>query len=219
MPTLDPHDYYVELAACFCRGRLGLRADAPIEDVLDQGRRAGLRLSKFKRNAELPRVRRVLGALRGLVPTSLLDVGSGRGTFLWPLLDQLPDVAVTAIDRDPQRASDLEAMTRGGLARLTGLRMDATALSFADRTFDGVTLLEVLEHMPDPSVAIREAVRVAQRFVVLSVPAHEDDNPEHLHLLDEGALRAMFAAAGATRLRFDAVLNHRVAVVALGQSP
>jgi hypothetical protein len=84
--------YYISLAAAFVRGKLSLAPDAasPSDDELIQlGLRAGLRLHKFKRTMELRRVRCILGALRGLAPTSLLDIGSGRGTFLWLLLDAL----------------------------------------------------------------------------------------------------------------------------------
>src|SRR4051794_20000367 len=95
--------YFAELAGAFVRGRLG----AGDGDDVARGLAAGLRLHKFKRNAELPRVRRVLGLLRGLAPSSLLDVGSGRGTFLWPLLDALPELPVVAVDRDARRAADL----------------------------------------------------------------------------------------------------------------
>jgi hypothetical protein len=73
--------YFTDLATAFVRGRLGDPAA-----TIDDGRKAGLRLHKFKRNTELPRVKRVLGMLRGLAPDSPLDLGSGKGTFLWPLL-------------------------------------------------------------------------------------------------------------------------------------
>ena len=53
--------YFTELAAAFVRGRLG-RSDATLTD----GAAAGLRLHKFKANAELPRVHRVLGTVDGL---------------------------------------------------------------------------------------------------------------------------------------------------------
>jgi predicted kinase len=49
----------------------------------------------------------VLGILRGLAPRTLLDLGSGRGTFLWPLLDSFPELQVTAVDRSHRRASDI----------------------------------------------------------------------------------------------------------------
>ncbi len=186
------------------------------EEVIRRGAAAGIRLHKFKRNADLPRVRRVLGALHGLSPASLLDIGSGRGTFLWPLLDAFPELPVTAIDHDPQRASDLAAAARGGVIRLSAAQMDAEALTFEDGAFDVVTLLEVLEHMPHPERALAHAVRVAARFVVVSVPSKEDDNPEHIHLFDETSLRALFDAAGAGSVRVDYVRGHILAIASVG---
>jgi ubiquinone/menaquinone biosynthesis C-methylase UbiE len=44
------------------------------------------------------------------------------------------------------------------------------SLPFAARSFDTVTCLEVLEHLDDPSAAVRELARVARRAVVVSVP-------------------------------------------------
>jgi ubiquinone/menaquinone biosynthesis C-methylase UbiE len=202
--------YYLELAAAFVRGRLGGRAGSD-EEELQRGLEAGLKLHKFKRSSELPRVRKVLGMLRGLAPESLLDVGSGRGVFLWPLLDGLPELRVCGIDRDQVRARDLGAVRRGGVTRLSAARMDARRLAFADGTFDGVSLLEVLEHMEAPGQAAQQALRVARRFVIASVPTHEDDNPEHINLFDESTLGALFPHA--RRITFDHVLNHTLCVV------
>src|SRR5262245_19745942 len=86
----DDGRYYAELAAAFVRGKIGGGDDLSPEESIGLGRARGLRLSKFKRQAELPRVRKVLGVLQGLAPASLLDIGSGRGAFLWPLLDSFP---------------------------------------------------------------------------------------------------------------------------------
>jgi ubiquinone/menaquinone biosynthesis C-methylase UbiE len=205
--------YYLEFAAAFVRGRLPDAPAGPPEEVFRLGRRAGLRLHQFKRTIELPRVRKVLGILRGLAPADLLDVGSGKGVFLWPLLDTLPDLPVTAVDQDPRRVADLQAVRTGGIERLTPLFQDATRLDLPDRSADVVTALEVLEHIPQPDRAAAEIVRVARRFVVVSVPSKEDDNPEHIHLFTRDSLQALFAAAGAGRITFDAVLNHMIAVI------
>ena len=94
--------YFTDLATAFVRGRLGDPAA-----TIDDGRKAGLRLHKFKRNTELPRVKRVLGMLRGLAPESLLDLGSGRGTFLWPLLASFPHLPVPGYEVDFRNARSL----------------------------------------------------------------------------------------------------------------
>jgi hypothetical protein len=215
-PTMSPLDdtrYFTALAAAFARGRLPevahLRDDA---EVIARGLAAGLRLHKFKRNTDLPRVQRVIGALHGIAPESLLDVGSGRGTFLWPLLEAFPDLPVTSIDKDARRASDLQAAALGGIPNLSAHEMDAEALAFSDDAFDVVTLLEVLEHMPNPGAALAHAVRAARRFVVATVPSKEDDNPEHIHLFDESSLRALFAGAGAKSVSIDYVRGHILAI-------
>jgi SAM-dependent methyltransferase len=216
MNVADEERYFTALAAAFVRGRLPELGALDDAAAIARGLLAGLRLHKFKRNTELPRVRRVIGVLRGLAPASVLDVGSGRGTFLWPLLDAFPGLAVTAIDHDPRRADDLAAAARGGVGNLTAHAMDAEALAFAAGSFDVVTLLEVPEHLPHPERALAHAVRVAARFVVISVPSKEDDNPEHIHLFDETMLRALLAEAGAGAVRVDYVRGHIVAVATVG---
>jgi SAM-dependent methyltransferase len=204
--------YFVELAAAFVRGRRSDAPDLPAAELVAWGRDAGVRVHKFKRNAELPRVHKVLGMLRGLAPQSLLDVGSGRGTFLWPLLDAFPDLRVTAVDVDPVRARDLGAVRDGGVERLHVIEADVTALDVPPRSVDGVTLLEVLEHIPDPAAAAARALRAARSFAIASVPSKEDDNPEHIHLFDTGSLSALLREAGAASVRVEHVLNHMVAL-------
>jgi SAM-dependent methyltransferase len=204
--------YFVELAAAFVRGRRADAPDLPAAELVAWGRDAGVRVHKFKRNTELPRVHKVLGMLRGLAPQSLLDIGSGRGTFLWPLLDAFPDLRVTAVDVDPVRARDLGAVRDGGVERLHVIEADVTALDVPPRSVDGVTLLEVLEHIPDPAAAAARALRAARSFAIASVPSKEDDNPEHIHLFDTGSLSALLREAGAASVRVEHVLNHMVAL-------
>ena len=207
--------YYLDLACAFVRGRLPGAPELPREELFRHGEEIGLRLHKFKRLAPLPRVRRVFGFLRQLAPQELLDVGSGRGVFLWPLLDQFPELRVTCIDVREDRVADIRAVAAGGVGRLRAEVMDVARLSLPDASVDGVTLLEVLEHLPDPGRAVAEAVRVARRFVVVSVPSKPDDNPEHIHLFAEADLREMFRRAGVARLSVDYVLNHIVALAVL----
>lgn len=55
-------------------------------------------------------------------------------------------------------------------------REDVTALSFADREFDAIVSLDVLEHVPDFRAALREFARVLQPggTLVLTVPFYAD---------------------------------------------
>jgi ubiquinone/menaquinone biosynthesis C-methylase UbiE len=225
MPEESP--LYSYLAAAYVRGRLAqspeiaaLPLDAlretDVQALLRLGREAGLRLHRFKRSMALPRVTRVLGVLRGIGPADLLDIGSGRGVFLWPFLDAFPGLPVTALDRLEYRVADLRAVHAGGVESLTAIHGDVTALTFDDGSFDVVTLLEVLEHVPDPPRALAQVCRVARRFVVLSVPSQPDENPEHIHLFSAATLEPLLRAAGATRVTFDYVPGHLIAVAKVG---
>jgi 2-polyprenyl-3-methyl-5-hydroxy-6-metoxy-1,4-benzoquinol methylase len=206
--------YFTHLAAAYVRGKLRNIAAPQLspEELITAGLGSGLRLHKFKRNAELPRVRKVLGILRGLAPVSLLDVGSGRGTFLWPLLDTFPDIEVTSIDINPVRVADITAVREGGLPKLRALRMDAAAMELEDNEVEVVTALEVLEHLPAPAKAVAEAIRVASKYVIASVPSKEDKNPEHIHLFDRRGFESLFLAAGAQSVKVEFVPNHMIVV-------
>lgn len=208
---------YEEFAAAYVRGMCSdALPEASLAELLEHGRGQGLKLHRFKRTATLPRVRAVLGMLRHVMPATLADIGSGRGVFLWPLMDAFPALSVTAIERDERRLAHLEAVRRGGIGRLRAVRADAVALPFADGVFDVVTALEVLEHQNEPLPLAREAVRVAGRFVIASAPSKVDDNPEHVQLFTAGSLSALLQAAGARSVKIEYVLNHIVAIARVG---
>ena len=212
----DDERYFTALACAFVRGRLPELTHLSDDELLAQGKAHGLRLHKFKRNTDLPRVKRILGILQALqpvsLPASLLDLGSGRGTFLWPLLDAFPDMVVTALDVSEQRVSDLDAVRRGGVTNLRALQMDATSIALPDKSVDIVTALEVFEHLEQPQLAAREAIRLAQRFVLVSVPSKPDDNPEHIQLFTAQTMTALLMDAGARSVKTEYVLNHLIAV-------
>ena len=181
---------------------------AQMAELVALGRRAELKLYYFKRKQPLPRVKKVLGFLRAVQPESLLDVGSGRGVFLFPFLEAFPGVPVTSVDLLERRVALMQALRDGGVERLLPMRQDITRWDVPENAFDVVTLLEVLEHIPDVQAAVRAAVRLARRFVVVTVPSKPDNNPEHIHLLTKDALTRLFGEEGCQSLRFDGVSGH-----------
>ena len=183
-----------------------------MKTIFHAGEAAGMKMYYFKKKELLPRVKAVLGFLRSVQPESLLDVGSGRGVFLFPFLSQFPWAQVTAADILPHRVQMLQAIADGGIENLTILERDICHWPQEENRFDVVTLLEVLEHIPAVDQAVANAVRLAKRFVVVSVPSHPDDNPEHIHLLTKEILTRLFTNAGCTRLHFDGVNGHLILI-------
>lgn len=172
------------------------------------GKKAELKMYRFKNHEDLPRVHKVLGFLRSIWPENLLDVGSGRGVFLFPFLCAFPATPVTSVDLLDYRVEFLNDIQRGGIDQLTAMQMDICSNELSEKSFDVVTMLEVLEHIPDVQKAVCSAVRLAKRYVVVTVPSKPDNNPEHIHLLTKDRLTELFANAGCTRLQFDAVPGH-----------
>ena len=183
-----------------------------METIFHAGEAAGMKMYYFKKKELLPRVKAVLGFLRSIQPESLLDVGSGRGVFLIPFLNQFPWAQVTAADILPHRVQMLQAIADGGIENLTVLERNICHWPQEENRFDVVTLLEVLEHIPAVDQAVANAVRLAKRFVVVSVPSHPDDNPEHIQLLTKDILTGLFTNAGCTRLHFDWVNGHLILI-------
>lgn len=208
---MDLDRYYTEIAAAFIRGTLNVTERNP-EKLWLLAQQAELRLHKFKRNAELPRIRAVLGILQNIQPLWLLDIGSGRGVFLWPLLDTFPEVFVTATDIREDRIADIQAIHHGGMKNITAEKADVMHLPFEDSVFDVVTALETLEHLSDPTTAIQEVVRVSRKHAIFSVPSKEDSNPEHIHLLTPDDFRKALQDT-TVNISFQYVLNHMIVFV------
>ena len=206
-------DYFEELVQAFIRGRLGAEVKGlDGAELIARGRSAGLRLNKFKRSV-LPRVVKALGILRGLDPDDLLDIGSGRGTFLWPFVDAFPEIPVTALDISERRVIDINAVHTGGIGRVTAHCQDVETMDPETFSADVVTALEVMEHLHRPEAAAANLLACAGRFILVSVPSKPDDNPEHLRLYTPDSLRNLWLNAGATSVRIDHVHNHMLAVV------
>lgn len=218
--------YNVKFAVAVVRGQLMRGGDKEIDaellskplceltdkeqrELIELGERKGVKLYYFKSSdRQLPRVNKVLGFLKGIYFESLLDVGSGRGVFLLPLIDEFPYLQIRSIDILDKRVEMLSDLSRGGIKQLTVEKADLCDQPYANDSVDVVTLLEVLEHIPSVERAIRAAVNMARKYVVVTVPSKEDDNPEHIHLLTKERLTEYFHTCGVKKLSFDGVPGH-----------
>jgi len=190
---------------------LEVLTDEELSTIVAHGEKAGQKLYPFKAGkAELPRVRQVLGFLHGIDFDTLLDIGSGRGVFLLPFMEEFPQVQVTSLDLLDKRVTFLNELAAGGYSQLTAYNKNICDQPFPENSFDVVTLLEVLEHIPEVDKAVAAAVKMAKKYVVVSVPSKEDDNPEHIHLLTKDILTKLFADAGCTKLHFGGVSCHLI---------
>ena len=95
-------------------------------------------------------------------PISILDVGCGTGHFTrW-----FESIGLRAAGFDISSAMLAEARRRGLRVAVQG---DALHLPFEDGAVDLVAMITTIEFVEDPSIALREATRVARKGVFLGV--------------------------------------------------
>ncbi len=96
---------------------------------------------------------------------TVADIGCGNGIFL-EYLQSNYNFSLLGIDRSKQALKHVNS---------NKLQADITSLPIADRAFDCVTCLEVLEHIPcnEYEKALKELTRISGRFVIISVPYNE----------------------------------------------
>jgi len=111
-------------------------------------------------------VHRVCGLIEGLPARSILDVGCGDGWLTAHLLKAQPRASLHVVDISPSLislAGDLPSTVKRVVAA-------AEHLPFCAEAFDVVVASEVLEHLTQPSVSLREINRVTSRYALLTVP-------------------------------------------------
>lgn len=134
-----------------------------------------------------------LRALAGLVHGRVLEIGSGNRRLEKYLR---ADTRYIGLDYPPS------GQRYGGRPDVWG---DAACLPFRECTMDGVVMLEVLEHLPDPRTALMEASRVVTPigWVLLSFPflypIH--DAPYDFSRFTQFGLQQMAADAGLELIR------------------
>jgi SAM-dependent methyltransferase len=87
---------------------------------------------------------------------SVLDVGCGDGSIAQAIMAHKPQLKFEGIDvlLRPHSAIPVQAY-------------DGDGIPFADKTFDWVTIVDVLHHTDEPARVLAECARVARRGVVI----------------------------------------------------
>jgi demethylmenaquinone methyltransferase/2-methoxy-6-polyprenyl-1,4-benzoquinol methylase len=100
---------------------------------------------------------------RGRAPLRVLDAGTGTGELACALARAAPtSVVIDAVDLSARMLEQAgNRMSRVGLD-FTLQQADARRLPYADDTFDVAMTAHLLEHLPDPRVALAEMVRVTR---------------------------------------------------------
>lgn len=106
--------------------------------------------------------RRLADLLEPLPGQRLLDVGCGTGVDVFSLTERVaPGGHVTGVDTATELVEG--ARTRAGSNTSVDFQVaEACDLPFADSSFDGARSERVLQHVPDPGLAISELVRVTR---------------------------------------------------------
>jgi ubiquinone/menaquinone biosynthesis C-methylase UbiE len=110
-------------------------------------------------------------AVRGPLPSPVLDVGTGTARIPIALCMRAPAVTVVAIDlADHMLALGRENVARAGLSSRVRLeRIDAKAMPYADGAFGAVVSNSIVHHIPEPRAALAEMWRVTANGGVLFV--------------------------------------------------
>jgi len=92
--------------------------------------------------------------------TRLLEVGCGVGAVLAVLGEEFPGVRLHGVDIEPRQLEYARGHLRRAGVEATLVQADATALPFADESFNYVWMMWFLEHVSEPLAVLSEARRV-----------------------------------------------------------
>ena len=98
------------------------------------------------------------GIVAPLLPENgrVLDVGCGDGVVSRAILELRPDLHIEGIEVLPRGTPPIKVSA-----------YDGKSIPYAGKSFDAVLLVDVLHHAADPAQLLREAARVAAKYVVI----------------------------------------------------
>ncbi|MGA9669446.1 MAG: class I SAM-dependent methyltransferase, partial [Terracidiphilus sp.] len=107
----------------------------------------------------------MLSTLESLEIQSILDIGSGTGRALLEIKRDMPGIAAVGIEPSPELRSVGHSK---GLSEAELIDGDAMNLGFGDGSFDLVCEFAALHHIPVPSKAVSEMLRVSRKAIFIS---------------------------------------------------
>lgn len=129
---------------------------------------------------------------------SCLDIGAGKGGFAAALHREFPQMVISAVE--PSRSCEI-LRKRGFLHRC--IHGYFTPDAFTGERFDCITMIEVLEHVPDPKRFLSNVTGLMRDNAVLmvSVPNVENDkydflSPDHFSRFIPGSILNLFRVSG-----------------------
>ena len=139
--------YFTDLLEPYLANELKVDAgdNVSLEDLIETARQKSIDIHFLKR-LENPRIKHCLGIARNLMPSTLLDIGSGKGFFLWGMLEVNPVIRITAVDMNNKLLERIAKVAKYSGASIETTDCNAEGMSFDDNMFEMVSMLEVMEH-------------------------------------------------------------------------
>lgn len=101
----------------------------------------------------------IISSLKGKKIKSILELGCGDGHNLW-VVGKALKASVAGCDKDPKKDVD-------GVKFPFKVQSLLNSLSYEDKSFDLVMLPGVLYQIEDCSVALKEALRIAKKYILI----------------------------------------------------
>jgi ubiquinone/menaquinone biosynthesis C-methylase UbiE len=107
----------------------------------------------------------MMGVVRHLGVRSILDLGSGTGRALLKIKSELPGIKILGLEPSAELRGVGHAK---GLSETELVGGDAMNLAYGDGSFDLACEFGALHHIPVPSKAVSEMLRVSRRAIFIS---------------------------------------------------
>jgi ubiquinone/menaquinone biosynthesis C-methylase UbiE len=131
----------------------------------------------------------LLEALPKRAFTRFLELGSGPGYKMYPLLDAFPAAEAHGVDLSAPLLKYAHARAKAHGRTVRYAQMNAEALTFPDSSFDLVYDMILLHELPVPAIrnVLREACRVLKQggvYADLDLPAYAEVDPFTAFMMD-----------------------------------